>query len=69
MSGAPYTKADNGPEIEVTREMAKAGLRALWRHDEAFYSDEERIAAVYRAMVKSKASPGPGGPQPDRGNS
>lgn len=39
-----------GAELEVTPEMVTAGVRSYLKNDLAYCSDEEMVAAVYRAM-------------------
>jgi hypothetical protein len=55
VSGAPEAKTDNIPQIEVTPEMIKAGLRAYYRHDSRFNPDEDAVVAIYRAMQAATA--------------
>jgi hypothetical protein len=44
------------PEIEITPEMETAGVQALSAHenDPAWATPEERVAAVFRAMIRAK---------------
>jgi hypothetical protein len=46
--------ANQSDEIEITPEMIRAGLLALWTHDEMHFSDEDRMRAVWKAMVAAR---------------
>lgn len=54
MGEKPLPGADASEEIEVTSEMIKAGMSALARHDPEFYSYEEIVCSVYRAMIAAR---------------
>jgi hypothetical protein len=41
--------------LAVPKTAAEAGLTAWYGHDEMFYSDSVRMAAVWRAMEEAKA--------------
>jgi hypothetical protein len=38
-------------DIEVTPEMTDAGVGALYGFDRRFYTDEEIVSAIFRAMI------------------
>jgi hypothetical protein len=48
------------PEIEITPEMETAGVLALNAHenDPTWATPEERVAAVFRAMIKARQQAG-----------
>lgn len=43
-------------EIEVTSEMALAGVIAMYSHDEEFFSAEEIVAAIYAGMERARVA-------------
>ena len=46
-------------EIEVTRKMIEAGMRAYTEFDDAFASIEEKFAAIFQAMWKARPEESP----------
>ena len=55
----PHCERDKGAEdcaIEITPEMVEAGAAALYGLDKRFYTDEEIVSGIYRAMAKRHRS-------------
>ena len=50
----PSVEADIA-NVEITPEMARAGVSAYLAHDPRFSSDEEAVVAVFRAMLRAKS--------------
>jgi hypothetical protein len=48
-TGAPETE-----EIEITPEMIRAGVAALFEFDSRFASEDECVSAIFRAMARSQ---------------
>jgi hypothetical protein len=46
--------ASKDVEIVVTAEMISAGALARAEYDEMFYSTDEHLSAIYRAMTMAK---------------
>ncbi len=53
------TEVKSAEEVEVTRKMIEAGMRAYTEFDDAFASLEEKFAAIFRAMWHARPEDSP----------
>lgn len=41
-------------EVEITPEMVKAGVEALYQHNPDFEAEEDAVSRIYRAMHEAR---------------